>query len=143
MRRELHPALQDGALALPAPLALTTTRRTTMKIESLPLSAEQPAPHTAPRRRTKVIALTLLTVALAGAGAYALTHRAAPAQAAGQGAAPAPAAAKEPVHELSPRDVARMHTPSNRTRVRPGFYAVQRPFCTARRIPIAVRHRRT
>jgi hypothetical protein len=25
MRRELHPALQDGALALPAPLVLTLT----------------------------------------------------------------------------------------------------------------------
>jgi RND family efflux transporter MFP subunit len=72
-----------------------------MKIESLPLSAEQPTP---PRRRTKVIALTLLTVALAGAGAYALTHRA---------AAPAPAAAAAPaapapVHELSVRDIARI-----------------------------------
>jgi RND family efflux transporter MFP subunit len=71
-----------------------------MKIESLPLSAEQPTP---PRRRTKVVALTLLAVALAGAGAYALTHRgAAPAQAA------AAAAAKEPVHELSVRDIARI-----------------------------------
>ncbi|WP_075793224.1 efflux RND transporter periplasmic adaptor subunit [Massilia putida] len=71
-----------------------------MKIESLPLSAEQPTP---PRRRTKVVALTLLAVALAGAGAYALTHRAAP---------PAPAAAAPaataPVHELSVRDIARI-----------------------------------
>jgi len=72
-----------------------------MKIESLPLSAEQ---HTPPRRRTKVVALTLLAVALAGAGAYALTHRAAaPVQ-----AAAAPAAAKETVHELSVRDIARI-----------------------------------
>ena len=72
-----------------------------MKIESLPLSAEQPTP---PRRRTKVVALTLLAVALAGAGAYALTQRAAaPAQ-----AAAAPAAAKDPVHELSVRDIARV-----------------------------------
>jgi RND family efflux transporter MFP subunit len=72
-----------------------------MKIESLPLSAEQPTP---PRRRTKVIALTLLAVALAGAGAYALTQRAAaPAQ-----AATAPAAVKDPVHELSVRDIARI-----------------------------------
>jgi RND family efflux transporter MFP subunit len=75
-----------------------------MKIESLPLSAEQPARKTAPRRRAKVIALALLAVALAGAGAYALTHRAAaPAQA----AVPAPAAA-EPVRELSVRDIARI-----------------------------------
>jgi len=76
-----------------------------MKIESLPLSADQPAKKPAPRRRTKVIALSLLAVALAGAGGYALTHRAAaPAQA----AVPAPAAAKEPVHELSVRDIARI-----------------------------------
>ena len=77
-----------------------------MKIESLPLSAEQPPKPPAPRRRARVIALTLLAVALAGAGTYALTHRAAaPAQ-----AAPAPAAATEPVHELSPRDIARVET---------------------------------
>ncbi|MCS0630622.1 efflux RND transporter periplasmic adaptor subunit [Telluria mixta] len=76
-----------------------------MKIESLPLSADQPAKKPAPRRRARIIALSLLAVALAGAGAYALTHRAAaPAQA----AAPAPAAAKEPVHELSVRDIARV-----------------------------------
>jgi membrane fusion protein, multidrug efflux system len=73
-----------------------------MKIESLHLSAEQPAPHTAPRRRTKVIALSLLAVALAGAGAYALTHRATPPA---QAAAPATA---DPVHELSVRDIARV-----------------------------------
>jgi RND family efflux transporter MFP subunit len=76
-----------------------------MKIESLPLSADQPANQPAPRRRARIIALSLLAVALAGAGAYALTHRtAAPAQA----AVPAPAAAKEPVHELSVRDIARI-----------------------------------
>ena len=40
-----------------------------MKIESLPLSAEQPAAKTTQRRRARVIALTLLAVALAGAGA--------------------------------------------------------------------------
>jgi RND family efflux transporter MFP subunit len=91
------------------PLALTTTRRITMKIESLPLSAEQPTPHTAPRRRTKVIALTLLAVALAGAGAYALTHRAAPPA---QAAAPASAVASAPVQELSARDIARIETRS-------------------------------
>ena len=76
-----------------------------MKIESLPLSADQPARKAAPRRRARVIALSLLAVALAGAGAYALTHRAAaPAQA----STPAPAAAAEPVHELSVRDIARI-----------------------------------
>jgi RND family efflux transporter MFP subunit len=75
-----------------------------MKIETLPLSAEQPAAKTAPRRRAKVIALTLLAVALAGAGTYALTHRAAPPA---QAATPAPAAAA-PVHELSARDIARI-----------------------------------
>jgi len=74
-----------------------------MKIESLPLSADQPATKPAPRRRAKVIALSLLAVALAGAGGYALTHRtAAPAQA----AAPTPAPA--PVQELSVRDIARV-----------------------------------
>jgi len=73
-----------------------------MKIESLPLSAEQPAPKQAPRRRARVIALSLLAVALAGAGAYALTHRAA---ASAQAAAPAAAV---PVHELSVRDIARI-----------------------------------
>jgi membrane fusion protein, multidrug efflux system len=73
-----------------------------MKIESLPLSAERPAP---PRRRTKAVALTLLAVALAGAGAYALTHRAAPPA---HAAAPAAAAAAAPVHELSVRDIARV-----------------------------------
>ncbi|SDC38221.1 RND family efflux transporter, MFP subunit [Massilia sp. PDC64] len=75
-----------------------------MKIESLPLSADQPARKPAPRRRARVIALSLLAVALAGAGAFALTHRAAaPAQA----SAPAPTAA-EPIHELSVRDIARI-----------------------------------
>jgi RND family efflux transporter MFP subunit len=75
-----------------------------MKIESLPPAIERSTTHTAPRRRTKVVALTLLAVALGGAGVYALSHRAAP-------AAPAPAqapVAKDPVHELSPRDIARV-----------------------------------
>ena len=80
-----------------------------MKIESLPLSAEQPTPHVAPRRRTKVIALTLLAVALAGAGAYALTRRAAPPA---QAAAPASKAAPAPVQELSARDIARVEARS-------------------------------
>ena len=75
-----------------------------MKIESLPMSADSPSPQRAPRRRTKAVALTVLALALAGAGGYALTHRAAPAA---QAAAPAPQA-KEPVHELSPRDIARV-----------------------------------
>ncbi|MFS2078067.1 efflux RND transporter periplasmic adaptor subunit [Telluria sp. Tellsp99] len=66
-----------------------------MKIESLPLSADQPAKKPAPRRRARVIALSLLAVALAGAGAYALTHRAA-------------AVGAAPVHELSVRDIARI-----------------------------------
>jgi RND family efflux transporter MFP subunit len=77
-----------------------------MKIESLPLSADQsakkPTKKPAPRR-TKVIALSLLAVALAGAGGYALTHRAA---APAQTAAPTPAPA--PVQELSVRDIARV-----------------------------------
>jgi RND family efflux transporter MFP subunit len=76
-----------------------------MKIESLPLSADQPVRKKAPRRRARVIALTLLAVALAGAGAYALTRRAAPPA---QAAAPAAAAAAAPVHELSVRDIARI-----------------------------------
>lgn len=76
-----------------------------MKIESLPMSADPSSTRRAPRRRTKIVALSALALALAGAGGYALTHRAAPAA---QGAKPAPEAAREPVHELSPRDVARV-----------------------------------
>ena len=76
-----------------------------MKIESLPMSADPTSTRRAPRRRTKIVALSVLALALAGAGGYALTHRAAPAA---QGAKPMPEAAKEPVHELSPRDVARV-----------------------------------
>lgn len=76
-----------------------------MKIESLPMSADPTSTRRAPRRRTKIVALSVLAIALAGAGGYALTHRAAPAA---QGAKPMPEAAKEPVHELSPRDVARV-----------------------------------
>jgi RND family efflux transporter MFP subunit len=75
-----------------------------MKIESLPPAAEHSTTPATPRRRTKVVALALLAVALGGAGAYALTHRAAPPAPA---AAQAPAA-KDPVHELSPRDIARI-----------------------------------
>jgi membrane fusion protein, multidrug efflux system len=68
----------------------------------MPMSADSPSPQRAPRRRTKAVALTVLALALAGAGGYALTHRTAPAA---QAAAPA-AQAKDPVHELSPRDIA-------------------------------------
>lgn len=75
-----------------------------MKIESLPMSADSSSPRRAPRRRTKAVALAVLAVALAGAGGYALTRRAAPAA---QAAVPA-AQAQEPVHELSPRDIARV-----------------------------------
>jgi len=76
-----------------------------MKIESLPMSADPSTTRRAPRRRTKIVALSVLALALAGAGGYALTHRAAPAAPAAQAA---PAAAAAPVHELSPRDVARV-----------------------------------
>lgn len=74
-----------------------------MKIETLPLSPAEPANTKAPtqRRRTGAIALAA-AVLVAAAGGYAYTQRAAPAQ-------PAPAAAKaekNPVHELSKRDIA-------------------------------------
>jgi membrane fusion protein (multidrug efflux system) len=76
-----------------------------MKIETLPLSPAQPAETTVPRTRRRTIAIGLAALTLAaGAGGYAWTQRAAaPAQ-------PAPDAAakvdKEPVHELSKRDIA-------------------------------------
>lgn len=76
-----------------------------MKIETLPLSPAQPAETTVPRTRRRTIAIGLAALTLAaGAGGYAWTQRAAaPAQ-------PTPGAAakaeKEPVHELSRRDIA-------------------------------------
>jgi RND family efflux transporter MFP subunit len=72
-----------------------------MKIESLPpASVEPPSTVKAPRRRWRAPAIGLAVLALAGAGGYAYTH-------AGS-AKPAPAAAekKDPVHELSARDIA-------------------------------------
>lgn len=70
-----------------------------MKIETLPLSSAEPV-H-ARRRYAPAIGVAILV--LAGAGGYAFTHRdAAPAKPAAQAAK----AEKEPVHELSRRDVA-------------------------------------
>ena len=75
-----------------------------MKIETLPLSTAQPA---RPRRRY-VPAIGLAVLVLAGAGGYVVTHRdAASAKPAAADTAATPAKAeKEPVHELSARDVA-------------------------------------
>jgi RND family efflux transporter MFP subunit len=72
-----------------------------MKIESLPpASAEPSSTVKAKRRRWRAPAIGVAVLALAGAGGYAYTH-------AGS-AKPAPAAAekKDPVHELSARDIA-------------------------------------
>jgi RND family efflux transporter MFP subunit len=73
-----------------------------MKIESLPpASAEPSSAVKAKRRRWRAPAIGLTVLALAGAGGYAVTH-------AGS-AKPAPSAAaekKDPVHELSARDIA-------------------------------------
>jgi RND family efflux transporter MFP subunit len=79
-----------------------------MKIESLPPASVEPAaveadvPAAGARRRWRTPAIGLAILALAGAGGYALTHKGS--------AAPAPAAAtaekKDPVHELSVRDIA-------------------------------------
>jgi RND family efflux transporter MFP subunit len=72
-----------------------------MKIESLPpASAEPSSTVKAKRRRWRAPAIGLAVLALAGAGGYAVTH-------AGS-AKPAPAAVekKDPVHELSARDIA-------------------------------------
>jgi len=74
-----------------------------MKIESLPPASVDPSSTVkAPRRRWRAPAVGLAILALAGAGGYAYTH-------AGS-ARPAPAAAtaakKDPVHELSTRDIA-------------------------------------
>jgi RND family efflux transporter MFP subunit len=72
-----------------------------MKIESLPpASVEPPSTVKAQRRRWRAPVIGAAILALAGAGGYAYTH-------AGH-AKPAPAAAakKDPVHELSARDIA-------------------------------------
>lgn len=73
-----------------------------MKIESLPVSPD--AIPTATRRPARKVALALLALALAGAGGYAWLHAQAPA-APSTAAAPKDAA-KDPVFELAPRDVA-------------------------------------
>jgi len=76
-----------------------------MKIETLPLSPAEPAETKVPRKRRRAGAIALAVLILvAAAGGYAWTHRdAAPAK-------PAPGAAaraeKDPVHELSKRDIA-------------------------------------
>lgn len=73
-----------------------------MKIESLPpASVEPPSTVKAQRRRWRAPVIGVAILALAGAGGYATTHAG--------GAKPAAAAAaakKDPVHELSARDVA-------------------------------------
>ncbi|MFK3740127.1 efflux RND transporter periplasmic adaptor subunit [Massilia sp. TN1-12] len=74
-----------------------------MKIESLPVSPD--AIPTATRRRpARMVALALLALALAGAGGYAYLHHDAPPAA--PTAAAQKDAAKAPVFELAPRDVA-------------------------------------
>jgi RND family efflux transporter MFP subunit len=74
-----------------------------MKIETLALSA---TPTVRPRRRYAP-AIGVAILVLAGAGGYAFTHRdAASANSPGKPAAQAAKAEKEPVHELSRRDVA-------------------------------------
>ncbi|ALK98797.1 MFP transporter [Massilia sp. WF1] len=72
-----------------------------MKIESLPPASAAPSnPVKARRRHWRVPAIGVAVLALAGAGGYAYT------QAGSAKPAPAAAAKKEPVHELSARDVA-------------------------------------
>lgn len=71
-----------------------------MKIESLPVSPVDAIP-TARRRPARIAALTLLALAVAGAGGYAVLHKDAAPDAAAAASAP-----KEPVFELSQRDVA-------------------------------------
>jgi len=78
-----------------------------MKIETLPESMPLPDARPAPRaRRRYAPAIGIAILVLAGAGGYAFTHRdaAAPAQAGAPGGAAKKD--KEPVHELSQRDVA-------------------------------------
>jgi membrane fusion protein (multidrug efflux system) len=76
-----------------------------MKIETLPLSPATPADTKAPNKRRRAGAIGLAAaVLIAAAGGYAYSHRAA------APARPAPGAAakidKDPVHELSQRDIA-------------------------------------
>jgi membrane fusion protein, multidrug efflux system len=72
-----------------------------MKIESLPPASVEPSSAVkAKRRRWRAPAIGLAILALAGAGGYAYTH------AGGAKPAPAAAAKKDPVHELSARDIA-------------------------------------
>ncbi|WP_296944374.1 efflux RND transporter periplasmic adaptor subunit [uncultured Massilia sp.] len=70
-----------------------------MKIESLPVTPADAIPG-ARRRPARMAAFGLLALALAGAGGYALTHKQE------EPAAPAASAPKDPVFELSTRDVA-------------------------------------
>ncbi|MGJ7916771.1 efflux RND transporter periplasmic adaptor subunit [Massilia sp. LXY-6] len=74
-----------------------------MKIESLPPASAAPSSTAkAGRRRWRAPAIGLAVLALAGAGGYATMQ----AGAKPTPASPAAAAKKDPVHELSPRDVA-------------------------------------
>jgi membrane fusion protein (multidrug efflux system) len=73
-----------------------------MKIETLPVAPSEPVqPASPPRTRRRAGAIGLAVAVVLAAGGYAYTHKA-PAPS----AAPAVKAEKEPVHELSPRDVA-------------------------------------
>jgi RND family efflux transporter MFP subunit len=72
-----------------------------MKIESLPpASVEPPSTVKAQRRRWRAPVIGVAILALAGAGGYAYTH------AGNAKPAPAAVAKKDPVHELSARDIA-------------------------------------
>jgi RND family efflux transporter MFP subunit len=85
------------------PLFGPRNKKNTMKIETLPLSS---TPTVRPRRRYAP-AIGVAILVLAGVGGYAFTHRDAPAKpAVGNAQAVAAKAEKEPVHELSRRDVA-------------------------------------
>jgi len=99
MRLELHSAVgKEHARSLPL-RPTTKNNDNAMKIESLPASSTAAVPGS-PRRRSRAIALALLVLAAAGAGGYALLHK--------EAAPPAPVAGapkKEPVFELSRRDI--------------------------------------
>lgn len=79
-----------------------------MKIESMPPSV---ITSRAPRGRSKPIAVTVtvLALALAGAGGYAYLHRTSAPAKPDTAAAPK-AKAKDPIYELSRRDIARIDT---------------------------------